>query len=887
MPGKTSAVQGTFAPRTPVRRPTVEGKFLFEGPDKLFLKGATYGTFRPGPDGEPFPIPQVVRTDFDAMAASGFNTVRTYTVPTVEVMDLALDAGLRVLVGLPWEQHIAFTDDRARMRGIRRRVGERAATCAGHPALLGFAVGNEIPASIVRWSGRRRIERFLSELADVVRAQDPEALVTYANFPTTEYLELPFLDFHCFNVYLECPSRFEAYLARLQNVAGERPLVLGELGLDSRRNGEREQARALGRQLQVGFESGAAGAFVFSWTDEWHRGGHEVEDWDFGLTTRQREPKPALQAVRAAWKDLPHSRSAPKPRVSVVVCVYNAESTLRDTLDGLGRLDYPNFETIVIDDGSTDGTAAIAAEFPVRLIRTENRGLSAARNLGLAEATGQIVAYIDGDAWPDPDWLTYLAHSFTQGGWVGVGGPNLPPPGDGPIAACVANAPGGPVHVLLSDREAEHIPGCNMAFWRSALEEVGGFDPRFRAAGDDVDLCWRLQEKGWKLGYNAAAVVWHHHRNSARAYWRQQWGYGKAEALLESKWPEKYNSAGHVTWGGRVYGRSAPSLLGWVSRVYQGTWGDAPFQRIHLNEPGVVLAMASTPEWYLLILLLAALSALGVVWPPLLTAVPFLALAFGTLVLRALRAARRARFDEVPRSRGGRIMLRAVTASFYLLQPLARLGGRLSEGLTPWRLRTPETFRFPVPRSARLWSERWESVAGRLRTVEEALRANGAVVRRGDAYARWDLELRGGAAGWARIRTCVEEHGEGRQLIRFRIWPGVSGIVLLFVLALTVLGSWAAAAGAWAAGAALGSLAALATVRAMRECGMAVGVGLAALESMDPMPSAPEEQQEEEVSEPAGIGPSPRRESSTPSLVSHPLPEPLAAVRPVHARSGG
>jgi len=70
-----------------------------------------------------------------------------------------------------------------------------------------------------------------------------------------------------------------------------------------------------------------------------------------------------------------------------------------------------------------------------------------------------------------------------------VGGPNLPPPEDSVVAACVAASPGGPLHVLLDDVEAEHIPGCNMAFRREVLEEIGGFDPIYRSAGDDVDVC--------------------------------------------------------------------------------------------------------------------------------------------------------------------------------------------------------------------------------------------------------------------------------------------------------------------------------------------------------------------------------------------------------------
>ena len=176
----------------------------------------------------------------------------------------------------------------------------------------------------------------------------------------------------------------------------------------------------------------------------------------------------------------------------MVVCSYNGARTIRDCCEGLAQLEYPNFEVIVVNDGSTDATPDIVSQYDFRLISTENRGLSNARNTGWQEARGEIVAYIDDDAYPDPHWLTYLAAAFMRTTHVGIGGPNLPPPGDGPIADCVANAPGGPVHVLLSDTEAEHIPGCNMAFRKTALQAIGGFDPQFRTAGDDVDVCWRL-----------------------------------------------------------------------------------------------------------------------------------------------------------------------------------------------------------------------------------------------------------------------------------------------------------------------------------------------------------------------------------------------------------
>src|SRR5262249_10521039 len=145
---------------------------------------------------------------------------------------------------------------------IVARVRTQVRACADHEAVLCFVIGNEIPASIVRWHGAKRIEEFLHRLYKAVKSEAPESLVTYVNFPTTEYLQLPFLDFSCFNVYLEQREKLEAYLARLQNMAGDRPLVMAEIGLDSRRNGEIQQAEVIDWQIRTIFAAGCAGIFV-------------------------------------------------------------------------------------------------------------------------------------------------------------------------------------------------------------------------------------------------------------------------------------------------------------------------------------------------------------------------------------------------------------------------------------------------------------------------------------------------------------------------------------------------------------------------------------------------------------------------------------------------
>lgn len=751
----------------PLSRPLAKGKFFFIGDEKLYIRGVTYGTFKPDEYGNEFLNPDVVEYDFDQMTANGINVVRVYTAPPIWLLDIALKYKLYVMIGLPWEQHITFLDNRKTVKSIENRIRTVIQEIAGHPAIFCYVIGNEIPASIVRWHGRRKIERYLKRLYFIAKKEDPDGLVTYVNYPTTEYLQLPFLDFQCFNVYLEQQEQLESYLNRLQNIAGDLPLVLGEIGLDSRRNGEKKQAEVLGWQIQAAFQTGCAGAIVFGWTDEWHRGGYSIEDWDFGLTDRKRHPKPALLSVKKAFEEVPFPSDIAWPRISVVVCSYNGAATIRSCLESLQNLDYPNFEVILVNDGSTDDTAAIIKENDFRLISTVNQGLSNARNVGLEAATGEIVAYIDDDAFPDEHWLKYLAAKFLATDCAGVGGPNIAPAGGGKSAECIANAPGGPIHILISDEEAEHIPGCNMAFRRDCLKTIGGFDPIFRVAGDDVDICWRIQQSGHWLAFSPSAMVWHHPRNSIRAYWKQQFGYGKAEALLEQKWPQKYDNSGHINWAGRIYGRTdSAGWRGW--RIYYGTWGSSLFQSLYKPKSTFVQSLPMMPELHIVNAALLLLSILGLFWKPLLMALPLLVVTASLPLLNVIKSTFEASFTGRHLSIFDWLNLRLLTGFLHVIQPLARLWGHLRHGLIPWRRRGATEYAFPLSRIYKIWSENWHAPDRWLQSVKAALAKSDAIVKQGGDFDHWDLEVRGGFFGATRLQMVVEEHGGGKQLVPFR-----------------------------------------------------------------------------------------------------------------------
>src|SRR5437660_1490514 len=667
-------------------RPRVAGKFFFHKGEKVFIRGVTYGPFATGSHGSPFPERDQVARDFAAMRYLGANCVRTFTPPPRWLLDLAAEHELWVLVGLAWTQHACFLDAAEMVEGNHRLVREGVRGVAGHPAILAYLIGNEIPPDVVRWCGPERVRDFLRSLAEDVRTIDRDALISYANFPSTEYLDVDCIDFICFNIYLHEESAFRRYLARLQNLAEDKPLVLTEFGIDSIREGADRQAAILSWQIRAAFEGGVAGTFIFAWTDEWFTGGSAISDWAFGLVARDRSPKPAFHAVRELYGgQLPPPLVKP-PKVSVVICAYNAESTMQACLQSLLQLRYANFEVIVIDDGSKDGTRAIAERFPFRVIHQENKGLSMARNVGIEAATGEYVVFTDSDCVVDPDWLTYLIGAMQRHGWVAAGGPNLPPPENSRVPACVAVAPGGPTHVLINDDVAEHIPGCNMAFRRDVLSEVQCFDPIFTSAGDDVDLCWGLQNRGLQIGFSPAAMVWHFRRNTVRAYLRQQRGYGKAEALLYFKHPYRFNMLGQSRWLGRIYGDSPSGFLSRRPVIYYGAFGRGLFQTLYEPPSSLLSYLPFTLEWAVVsvFLCLCAIVSGRYIVPS------FIPMAISLAAAAALASGRKLdpRWDD-GRSRG-------LLALLIYLWPLLRSYERYK-----WRLRglgNVEPMRFAEPR---------------------------------------------------------------------------------------------------------------------------------------------------------------------------------------------
>ena len=238
-------------------------------------------------------------------------------------------------------------------------------------------------------------------------------------------------------------------------------------------------------------------------------------------------------------------------RFSVVVPTYNRCALLERVVDAILRQSLPpeRFELLVVDDGSTDGTAELGARLQeraanVRFLRSDHRGVAAARNLGIRAAAGDAVAFTDDDCLVPPDWLERLADGYARyPEVVGVGG-RITAPDDVLRRSAVARLEARVARQVYGAGDAEAVGGfdCpaggtnNMSYRHEALLGVGGFDEGFPPFvwGEDADLKRRLAERGGRLLYIPLAVI-HLRDYSLSSFLRQGWQRGRGEAHFRLK----------------------------------------------------------------------------------------------------------------------------------------------------------------------------------------------------------------------------------------------------------------------------------------------------------------------------------------------------------------
>ena len=220
------------------------------------------------------------------------------------------------------------------------------------------------------------------------------------------------------------------------------------------------------------------------------------------------------------------------PAVSVVVPTRDRAGYLEVALSSLlAQEEAPPHELLVVDDGSSDDTGAVAAQLGVRCVRLDpGRGLNAARNAGIEATSAPLIAFLDDDVWAPPDWMRALVEGAERHPQAGaLGGPiRARLEGPAPRSCGRESAPITTLWLGGEDCEAEHLWGANLTVRRSAVESVGGFDESMGLYGDESEWLARLRASGGSLAYVAAAGVDHRRvgddsrlRSLARAEYRR------------------------------------------------------------------------------------------------------------------------------------------------------------------------------------------------------------------------------------------------------------------------------------------------------------------------------------------------------------------------------
>lgn len=227
--------------------------------------------------------------------------------------------------------------------------------------------------------------------------------------------------------------------------------------------------------------------------------------------------------------------------ISVVVPARNAGQTLATCLAALAaqQAPHPEFETIVVDDGSTDDTANVAEDGSARVLRQDARGPAAARNLGVANARGDIIVFTDADCRPASDFIAALTAPMVDPDVIGVKG----------VYATEQRAPLARLAQLEFEERYERLEHAShldffdthaCALRRSALNADGTFDAFFPSANsEDLDLAYRLAARGARLAFTRRARVYHNHPETWARYMRQKFSRGYWRMHVYRRYPDK------------------------------------------------------------------------------------------------------------------------------------------------------------------------------------------------------------------------------------------------------------------------------------------------------------------------------------------------------------
>ncbi len=230
-----------------------------------------------------------------------------------------------------------------------------------------------------------------------------------------------------------------------------------------------------------------------------------------------------------------------QPSVTIIVPVRNGEETIQPLLESLEKLDYDKVEVIVVDGNSTDKTREIVKNYPVKLVIENKKGLNVARNIGIKQSNGEIVAFTDADCIVPSNWITKIVENFKDPKVSCVGGSTKALNSD--FVSQYADNSIVRLMPFFKKREEldkvkpffRHPAGCNMAYRRKVAEEIGYFDENIQYGFDEVEFADRICKAGYKMVLDPKVLVWHKHRSTLGKFLKQNFQYGKGSGLVLKK----------------------------------------------------------------------------------------------------------------------------------------------------------------------------------------------------------------------------------------------------------------------------------------------------------------------------------------------------------------
>lgn len=229
-------------------------------------------------------------------------------------------------------------------------------------------------------------------------------------------------------------------------------------------------------------------------------------------------------------------------KVSVIVPAYNARNTIRQCIEALLSQKYPreNYEVIVIDDGSADGTADAVKAYPVKYMYQTNKGPATARNAGAREAQGEIILFTDSDCVPSDNWIAEMIKPFEDKEVVAVKG-GYKTRQKSMVARFAQLEFEERFEMLKKVESIDMVDTYSAGYRKEIFLQMGGFDPYFPVANnEDTELSYRMSKLGYKMVFNPDAVVYHlNHPSSIRRYTKLKFWRGYWRTIVYKRFPEK------------------------------------------------------------------------------------------------------------------------------------------------------------------------------------------------------------------------------------------------------------------------------------------------------------------------------------------------------------